>query len=60
MKVKIKLECVLDVTDWYEGEGLTKRQELQRLNEDFNDIEMFQTHINREILEGNVKVDWIK
>ena len=56
MKVKIKLECELDVSEWYENERLTKKEKLKRLNEDFNDIEIFNNHLDYKLIEGNVIV----
>jgi len=55
-EVKIKLECKLDVSDFYTGERLTKKEKLRRLNEDFNDIEIFETYIGHKEIEGNVTV----
>ena len=60
MRIKIKLECELDVSDWYEDERLTKKEKLERLNEDFNDIEIFQNNLSHKQIEGNVEVELIK
>jgi virulence-associated protein VapD len=60
MKVKIKLECELDVSDFYEDERLNEKEKLEKLNEDFNDIETFLNHISYKQIEGNVVVKKLK
>ena len=55
--VKIKLECNLDVSEWYEDERLTDKEKLERLNEDFNDIEIFSNNLDYKNIEGNVVVE---
>jgi len=52
MKIKVSLFYELDVTDWYEGEKLNKKQKLKKLEEDLSDISVHCRHCNYETLTG--------
>lgn len=44
-KVKIKMSFEIDVEDWYEYERLTRKETLEKLEEDFSDIEVLVNHM---------------
>lgn len=52
MKIQVKLIYNLDVSDWYEDERLTKKEKLQRLEEDLSDISVHCNHCTYETLVG--------
>lgn len=52
MKIQVKLIYNLDVSDWYEDERLTKKEKLQKLEEDLSDISVHCNHCNYETLVG--------
>ena len=52
MKIQVKLIYELDVTDWYAGDGLTKKQKLDNLKEELSDISVHCQHCTYETLKG--------
>ena len=55
MKIKVTGSFKVDVSDWYEDERLTKKEKLKRLEEDFNDIEVFCNHVDWRTLLVDVE-----
>lgn len=44
MKAIFKPEFEIDVSEWYLGEGLTKKQRIKKIKEDLEDFSVFMLH----------------
>lgn len=51
MKAVIKTRFEIDVSDWYGDERLTKKEKVQKLEEDLSDYSVFMLHFTYESLK---------
>ena len=51
MKAIFKPTFEIDVTDWYAGERLTKKEKIEKLKEELSDFSVFMVHADY----GNLK-----
>jgi len=56
MKAIIKPTYEIDVSEWYEDEGLTNKEKIEQLKEDLSDFSVFMLHCDYQALK-DVEVD---